>query len=62
MSMTATLEKNVLTIVIDANTKNPPASASGKTNVVASTHGNQATSVLVNGKPLVIGVNAYVRA
>lgn len=56
------LEKGKLIITIDANTKNPPSSKSGKTNVVASSHGNQATTVTVNGKPLVIGVNAYVKA
>lgn len=38
----------------------PVPSASGKTLVVASTHGNQATTAIVNGKPAVVGVNAYI--
>jgi hypothetical protein len=36
-------------------------SASGKTLVVASTHGNMTTGTLVEGKPLVIGLNAYIK-
>lgn len=36
-------------------------SASGKTLVVASTRGNVETSLVVGGKPVVIGVNAYIR-
>lgn len=39
----------------------PQPSASGKTLVVASTHGNVATSAVVGGQPVVIGVNAYIR-
>jgi hypothetical protein len=35
---------------------------SGKTLVVASTHGNQPTNVKVNDKPVIVGVNAYIRA
>ena len=39
----------------------PAPSASGKTLVVASTHGNIATTAVVNGQPVVVGVNAYIR-
>ncbi len=39
----------------------PVSSASGKTLVVASSHGNVATSAVVNGQPVTIGVNAYIR-
>jgi hypothetical protein len=38
----------------------PEPSASGKTLVVASSHGNKATDARVNGKPVTVGVNAYV--
>ncbi len=38
----------------------PQPSASGKTLVVASTRGNLKTSVLVDGKPLTLGLNAYI--
>jgi hypothetical protein len=40
----------------------PTPSATGKTLVVASTHGNQPTTVTVDGKPVIVGVNAYIRA
>lgn len=36
-------------------------SASGKTTVVASTNGNQPTSITVDGKPVIIGLNAYIK-
>ncbi len=34
----------------------------GKTLVHASTRGNLATTVLIKGKPLTIGLNAYTKA
>ena len=36
-------------------------SKSGKTLLVASSHGNQPTAALVDGKPVVVSVNAYVK-
>lgn len=62
MSMSAKLEKGKLVITIDAITENMPASASGKSRVVATTNGNVTTSVIVDGKPVVIGLNAYIKA
>jgi len=41
--------------------ENPPPSASGKTLVVASTHGNKVTEIVVQGKPVTVGVNAYIK-
>ena len=38
----------------------PERSASGKTLVVASTHGNKETDCVVNGKKVTVGVNAYI--
>jgi hypothetical protein len=35
-------------------------SASGKNLVIASSHGNQRTDAVVNGQPVIVGVNAYV--
>lgn len=49
-----------LTLVI--KTQSPAPSASGKTLVVATTHGNQPTEVQISGKTLVLGLNAYIRA
>ena len=38
----------------------PRPSASGKTLVVATSAGNKATTAVVNGKPVTIGLNAYI--
>jgi len=35
-------------------------SASGKTLVVATSGGNKATTAVVDGKPVTIGLNAYI--
>ncbi len=48
-----------LTLVVDL--QKPTPSASGKTLVVATTHGNVATDVQIDGKPVTVGVNAYIR-
>jgi len=47
-----------LHVVIDVQT--PAPSASGKTLVVASTHGNVKTNCQINGKDVTIGLNAYI--
>lgn len=49
-------------LIIRLAIKPATPSASGKTLVVASTRGNQKTSVQIEGKDLYIGVNAYVYA
>jgi hypothetical protein len=48
-----------LTIVIDLET-DPKLTDKGNL-VVASSHGNQPTGLNVNGSPLIVGLNAYVR-
>ena len=48
-------------LMIEIDTQKPTPSASGKTLVIASTHGNQPTAAQVNGKPVVIGLNAYIK-
>lgn len=58
--MQVELKNNKLVITIDVNAK-PTPSASGKTLVVASSHGNQQTTVMIDGKLLIVGVNAYIR-
>ena len=57
--MKVTIENGELVIRLPLN--NPPVpSSSGKTLVVASTHGNRPTNAVVDGQPIVVGVNAYV--
>jgi len=57
--MTATIKDNKLTIVIDMQA--PMPSSSGKSLTVASTRGNVTTTATVNGKPVTIGLNAYIK-
>ncbi len=59
MAITAKIEGNKLIITADLETPTP--SASGKTLVVASTRGNKATDVMIDGKPVIIGLNAYIK-
>jgi hypothetical protein len=54
-----TIENGELVIRLPLN-KPPVPSASGKTLVVASTRGNQRTNAVIDGQPVIIGVNAYV--
>jgi hypothetical protein len=54
-----TIDKGELVIRLPLN--DPPVpSSSGKTLVVASTHGNKPTDAVLDGRPIIIGVNAYV--
>ncbi len=59
MSFTAKIENNELIIRLPMNEK-PVRSASGKTLVVASTFGNRETDCVVQGKKVVVGINAYI--
>jgi hypothetical protein len=58
--MNAKIEDGNLVVTIPL--QEPKPSATGKTLVVASSHGNQRTSVEINGKPVTIGLNAYIKA
>ncbi|MCK9212111.1 MAG: hypothetical protein M0P61_14820 [Ignavibacteriaceae bacterium] len=57
--MEVKIEDNKLIITIEL--QKPTPSASGKTLVVATTHGNTQTQCIVDGKPLVVGLNAYIK-
>ena len=59
MAFEVQIRDNKLCIEIDL--ESPTPSSSGKTLVVASTHGNVATTVEVDGKPVTIGLNAYIK-
>lgn len=54
-------KKKTLTIVLPME-DSPQLSASGKNYTLASTRGNHKSSELYNGKPITIGVNAYIPA
>jgi hypothetical protein len=48
-------------LIISIELQEPTPSASGKTLVVATTHGNMVTQCVINGKNVVIGLNAYIK-
>ncbi len=58
-TVTVDKKKKTLTIVLPLEDK-PTPSASGKNLTIASTHGTQRTSELYDGKPITIGVNAFI--
>lgn len=60
--LTATIDEKAKTLTVVASLEKPGTkSKSGKTELVASSHGNQATTAQVDGKPVVIGLNAYIK-
>jgi hypothetical protein len=56
--MIAEIKGNELVIRIPLQA--PAPSASGKTLVVATTRGNVKTAAQIEGKPITIGLNAYI--
>jgi hypothetical protein len=58
--MVARIEGNELVIRLPMTT--PTLSPTGKTKSVASSHGNKATEVIVEGQKVIVGVNAYIYA
>ena len=56
--MKASIENGKLIVTIETSTPTP--SASGKTLVVASSHGNVPTEALIDGKPVTVGFNATI--
>lgn len=49
-------------LLIDAPLSAPALSASGKSYVIASTHGNMTTDAEYEGNAIILGLNAYTRA
>ena len=48
-------------LIIRIQMQEPRPSASGKTLVVATTSGNVVTTAQVNGKAVIVGLNAYIK-
>ena len=57
--LTASIEDGYLVIRVPLN-PTPTRSSSGKTLVVASSHGNKQTELEIDGKPVFVGANAYI--
>lgn len=60
MSAKVEIKGNKLIIELDLTT--PTLSSTGKTLSVAGTHGAMVTEAKVDGKPVTINVNAYIKA
>ena len=60
MGIAAKIEGSNLVLTIPLEDP-PQRSASGKSLVIASTRGNAVTSLMVQGKPLTVGCNAYIK-
>lgn len=60
--MKCEIDKKANEIVIRLPMTAPTPSKTGKSLTVASSHGNQATTATIDGKPVYVGVNCYVRA
>ena len=58
----AKIDEQAKTLTLVLELQEPTPSASGKTLVVATTHGNVPTDIQIDGKPVIVGVNAYIRA
>lgn len=56
-----TAEINGKNLVITIELQEPEISKSGKTLVVASSRGNQKTTAVIEGHPIVVGLNAYIK-
>jgi hypothetical protein len=57
--MKTTIKNNTLYIEIPLHAPRP--SATGKTLTVASSNGNKPTDVQINGLPVIVGINAYIK-
>lgn len=58
-TMNAKIENGELIVRIPVNDP-PRPSKSGESLIVATSGGNQSTSLIVDGKPVTIGLNAYI--
>lgn len=47
-------------LILTLPLQTPTPSTSGKTLIVATSGGNKATTAIVDGKPITVGVNAYI--
>ena len=59
--MKVTIDEKAKTITITMPLTEPKQSKSGKTMVIASTNGNQATEAKYQGKVITLGLNAYFK-
>jgi len=60
--MKITINEKEKKMIIEIDLQTPAPSKSGKTLVIASTHGNvQVVDATISEKPVTIGINAYIQ-
>lgn len=59
---TLTIDHNKKSITIVMPLEEPRLSKSGNTYLIGGTRGNIQTDAVVNGKPVFVGINAYIYA
>jgi len=58
--MKAEIKDGNLVVTIEVN--NPYVlSKTGKSKLIATSHGNHATTLIVDGKPVIVGLTAYTK-
>lgn len=61
--LSARIDAKAKKLIVEIDLENKPApSKSGKSISIATSHGNQLTTAEYNGKPVTVGINAYIRA
>ncbi len=58
--LTASIEDGYLVIRVPMN-PTPIRSSTGKTRIIASSHGNKEVELEIEGQPVVVGATAYIR-
>lgn len=59
MQVTIDEKKKTMTIVLPL--QEPTASKSGNTLIIATTSGSKVTEAKINGKPVTVGLNAWIK-
>jgi len=59
--LSVTTDDGYLVIKIPMNDEPFPLSKSEKSKVIATTHGNAVTDLILKGTPVILGVNAYIK-
>jgi len=60
-ALSITTDDGYLVVKIPLNDEPFPLSKSEKSQVIATTHGNATTDLSLNGTPVILGLNAYIK-
>jgi len=59
-AITATIDSATKTVKFELPLQALIPSKSGKSRIVATTGGNKACGLVIDGKPVIVGINAYI--